>query len=82
MIYRYCVVANGAIDPYQNIEQHKIVVLCPQKPDLALLKVNKQVGKEAKTVLFGGNTAEDGELRAFSATYSAHRSLPSQLCLR
>ncbi len=56
MIYRYCVVANGAIDPYQNIEQHKIVVLCPQKPDLALLKVNKQVGKEAKTVLFGGNT--------------------------
>lgn len=56
MIYQYCVVVNGAIDPYQNIKQHKIVALCPQKPDLALLKVNKQVGKEAKTVLFGGNT--------------------------
>lgn len=56
MIYRYCIVANGTIDPYRNQRQHKIVALCSQKPDLALLKVNKQVRNEAKAVLFGGNT--------------------------
>ncbi len=55
LIYWYCVVANGAIDPYQNMEQHKIVSLCLRKPSLSLLKVDRQVGEEAKAVIFGSN---------------------------
>lgn len=55
LVYKHCVVANGAIDPYRKADQPRIALLCSQKPDLGLLYVNKLVGREAKDTLFGRN---------------------------
>ena len=55
LIYEHCVVADGAIDPYQHTRRLKIAMLCSQKPNLSVLHINKQVSGEAKAVLFGRN---------------------------
>ena len=55
MVYKICVVVDRVIDPYDNKSRTKIAMMCRKKPDLAVLLVNKQVNKEAKAVLFGGN---------------------------
>ncbi|KAL9591938.1 MAG: hypothetical protein Q9179_007221 [Wetmoreana sp. 5 TL-2023] len=57
MIYRYCLVIRGEINPYPGYHEPDEVVPTDQdKPHVALLRVSKAVGIEAKKILYGQNT--------------------------
>ncbi len=54
MIYDYCLLVQGEIIPYPTYyEKEEIGRPLPQKPDIALLQVNKQIRAEAADMLYG-----------------------------
>ncbi len=56
MIYEYCLVVNYELNPHPtDYEQYEMQRPLPRKPDVALLKTNKQIHDEAAIVLYGKN---------------------------
>lgn len=56
MIYEYCLVVQGDLNPYPtHYEQQDNMRPLPRKPDIALLQVNHLVRDEAQVVLYEQN---------------------------
>lgn len=55
-ILELCLIVDGPINPYPaHYEDRNPFEKTSRKPDVALLKVNKQVSAEASRILYGGN---------------------------
>ena len=56
MIYDYCLVVDGELNPYPTYyEKQELVRPFPRKPDVALLQVCSLIKSEAEVVLYGKN---------------------------
>lgn len=55
LIYEYCLVVEGILDPCTPYYEEKNPENAKRKPETALLRVNRSIGDEAAQMLYGKN---------------------------
>ena len=80
MIYEYCLVVEGEINPYPaDYEIVKSRTMPPRKPDVALLQINHLIRAESEVVLYGKNLWRLSRTGSDTPMWDASRTLIRKL---